>query len=435
MTHARLIATVLVGLLSASTLADGKAFKFTDFSGLFPLQQHEQVAALHLHDGVQRMLIAIRVDLEADEQALWVFPVRGAPADVKVDLVDRFPRFRGKDRRGVVREDLRNLFSLVAATQIYSACLPLPMMMLSRGLAPGIYGSFEKWGIRVVTLAPQSVDEATTILAAEHPAVTSEALAPFAPYCDNQHTLVVAWIESEESLLEKFPEYENRTGFTPGRQRAPTLFVQFPTDTLFYPMKPTASYDDLEMGMRLFILGHVAPQTDPALARILTTRHFQQDRFDDAVPVEFLTGMPREQIPYTSVWAHTAARNFVDDITFVPTTVPGLAYAKGLAPWLAWPQVLAVWLAVCVLFSYLSGGVAGVLVYRRWHRPGVLGLFSILTLATLIIAVRYRNPVTLRPYGRDEPKPRGRRWYVALFSVTFLTLSLVGHQAITAPLR
>lgn len=432
--RAPLCVPIVAAILPAAVLADGKAFLY-DRSGIRPLDQNEQIAAIHHRDGVQRMLIAINVDLEDSEDGLWIFPVCGTPDETKLDLVDQFPDFRGTDVRKRAGQDIRMLMALVRATQLYP-CPPdlLPSLARHRGLNDAVHTSVEKWGIRAVTVSPLSAAELAAFLRAERPGVKAEDLAGFEPYFCDEYVLVVAWLASRERFEEEFPDFEADPYRAPGG-RWPCLLVEFPTDQAFYPMRPTATYGDLEMRVRLYVLGYVEPQTDPAFARILDVDHYEQRWLSQKLPVEFLAGLPRERIPYTRVTTWTVARNFIDDLRFAPVDLPGLAYAEHVRSLTTPALQAASWFVVVGVLAYLSGGVAGLLVFRRWGRPALLGLWNWLTLLGLGLALHRTKVESLT--GRTEPPRPGRSKvaFLLVFTVLFVVGSVGLQVMLTRPLH
>lgn len=411
--------------------ADGKAFGYRDFTTLQPVTQHEQVAAIHLHDGIQRMLIAVNVDLEEDQHGLWIFPVPGRPETTQVDLVTEFPVLRGRDPFGAAREGLSNLGLATRASQVYTVLCCLPGLSMTRGGIAQEHVTIEKWGLRAATVSADSVDALATYVQQQHPAVTPADLASFEPYCNADYVLVVAWVTSHAKLREEFGAAAAESG--PGHW--PTLFVQFPTAEAFYPMRPTGSYGDAPMRVRLYITGFVRPQTAPAFEQLLDIGHFVASELSDKLPVEFLEGLPREHIHYTRVEAHTFARDFVDDLRFVPTRLPGLTYAEFIERATTLPWVSVSWLLVMAVLSYVSAGSAGLVVWRSWHRPALLGLTNCATLIVLLAFVQYAKVEWLTHGRTPHIMKRPREVFVLVFSLLFVVATYGLEMLLSWPLR
>ncbi len=426
----------LAAVLSVqSAFGDGKAFRIGDVSGLAPLQQNEQLAAINLHNGTQRMLIAINVDLADDESGLWIFPVPGDPNAVHVDLVDRFPSFRGLDPRELANAGLDALIRTVRITQIYPALAYLPSLG-GRYLGAGApHMQIEKWGLRAAVVEAATADELLDFLQQGQPGAKLEDLAGFEPYFDGGHAFVVTWLASKTDFLAEFPDYEKRREFEHVQGRWPTLLVQFPTAEAFYPMRPTASYGDAEFSVRIYVMGYSELVTSPAMERIVDVKYFEQGRLDDDLPVEFLEGTPREAIPYTLVRMDTLARNFVDDLCFRPSLPEWLQYAQFVRSVTKPPMAALSWLVVTLVLSFISAGLAGVLVFRRWSQPALLGLFNCLTFLALLL-VLLRTDVSSRWHpANGGSKGHRRGMFAVAFTVFFITGTVVIDILLRLPLR
>lgn len=425
------IATLVLVVGTPVSLADGKAFGYRDFTTLRPVAQHEQVAAIHLHNGIQRMLIAVNVDLEEDQHALWIFPVPGRPETTQVDLVTEFPVLRGRDPFGAAREGLSNLGLATRATQVYTVLCCMPNLFTGRGGIVQEHVTVEKWGLRAATVSADSVDALAAYVQQHHPAATPADLAPFEPYCNADYVLVVAWVTSHAKLREEFGAAAAESG--PGHW--PTLFVQFPTAEAFYPMRPTGSYGDVPMRVRLYITGFVRPQTAAAFEQLLDTGHFVASELSDKLPVEFREGLPRERILYTRVEAYTYARDFVDDLRFVPTRLPGLTYAELIERATTLPWVSVSWLLVMAALSYVSAGIAGLVVWRAWHRPALLGLTNCATLLVLLAFVQYAKVEWLTRGRTPRFTKRPREMFALAFSLLFVVATYGLEMLLSWPLR
>jgi hypothetical protein len=90
---------VAIGFTAGNTFADGIAFKAVDKSSYSKLKPNEQRAVIHHEKNRQSMQIALQVSLKKPEKALWIFPVRGRPDEIELELRRRFKRISGKKSR------------------------------------------------------------------------------------------------------------------------------------------------------------------------------------------------------------------------------------------------------------------------------------------------------------------------------------------------
>ncbi len=138
MTPLRTLTVVLLCLLPAVGQAAGAVWKVADD---WPRLEQKIQAALIAHaEGRQRMVLAVRLEMLAADQGLWLVPVRGAPAEVRLALAPGLPWFIGgtahPDR--TAREDVANIAGLAAL----AAAPGSPLSLGLAGMAiPGLLRS------------------------------------------------------------------------------------------------------------------------------------------------------------------------------------------------------------------------------------------------------------------------------------------------------
>jgi hypothetical protein len=280
----------------------------------------------------------------------------------------------------------------------------------------------EKWGLRASVVSVDSRDELVAYVRNEHPGVNRDALAPFDPYCNADYVFVVTWLKSREELVAEFPEVK-RIDQRVAEGRWPCLYVEFATQQAFYPMRPTASYGDTEMELRLYVIGSVELQTAPAFQRELRSDYFEQPKFDEGLPAEFLAGLPETRIPYTRIKTYTSASNFVDDLHFVPKPL-NLTYPR-IITWLTQPAaIVPTGLVLMLLVSYPCGGLAGLIVFHRWRRPALLGLFNCFTILGVGLALHRTKYETLSSLPLEPKNDHPKMAYLLVFSLLFTATTL-----------
>jgi hypothetical protein len=412
-------------------MADGIAFKGLDLQSLLPAAENEQIAAISHRDGVERMIIAVDFDAEADERAVWVFPVPGAPDAVHVEIQDTFPRLFGFDPRTRAGVRIEHLMLGLRAWQIY------PLLLEGLFLLPhlggvgdvAVFESTEKWGIRIETVRSGSLTALADYLRSEDTHLAEEQLATLEPYLAGDHTLVVAWIASVAELRAEFPKYDARRSHLSGR--SPCLYVEFPTERAFYPLRPTSAYGDLEIPLRVYVLGFVDCQTAAAVvADELRPHHYLASGHPDAEEMSFFTGLAAGEFDYTVFRGSVRARDFIDDIWFAPAWPVGMRYADALLSVGFAGGFLPVLAALLVAVSYVSGGLAGLVTIRKWSIPAKVGCWNVLTLVGLHVTLRYRS-LTGEPGGTQR---RLRGQYVLAFTAIFVLLSFVLQVLVQLPL-
>jgi len=425
---------VLAIVLCPVALADGKVWKGgPDYSTLAPLEMNEQRAAIAHADGVQKMIIAVNIDLEDADSALWMFPVPGSGETTELDVVDTFPDLGGDDVLLTAEERVDELFMIARATQIYPLFLELVSMggkarntMASVG-GVMVHEQLERWGIHAETVSVDSLEALEAYVAEKKAPLPREELEAFAPYLSGEHVLVLVWIADQEEVRRQFPEYARRERGMVRRQ--PCVYVEFPTERAFFPLKPTAAYGAAHIPVQLYVLGFVEPETAPSLERRLSvSHHVDRDAFASGLGV-LTGGRVGGRVSYTSVRIDTPARDFTDDLWLVPARSFRLAYASAIES-LGTPAVGLIVVMICVaLLSYVSGGIAGCILHRRWGPYAWLGLWNLLSVVGVVLAIHYCRTNKVEKYSEAGPK------YVGVFSLTYLVLAVALEVLAVLPLR
>ncbi len=430
-------ALAAVSALLPPSLADGFALKGIDGSRWRPLAENEQVAAIHHRNGVQRMALAVQLELEAaEDRGLWIVPVRGEPSRVRVDLIDEMPRFVGRDPRVQAKNRLDAVFAALRATQIYPMLVEVLFGPTLYGSAAGvsIRGEVEKWGLRSELLDAESIEALAAHLGEQGVQVEPEALATLAPYMGDGHALIATWIASRESLLAEFPDLKEERARP--QSRRPALYVEFPTPEPFFPLQPTRGYGDEHVPLRLYVLGWVEPDQMPVPRGEYQIGHYEMDG-PARTPGEFWAGLPAgEPVAYTAMRLDVAAREFTRDLTLRGVEPAGMRYAGAVSRMLGWPA-LGVGLCMLVLLSVAAGALAG------WWSGGRglagfgarLGVLNLITLLGMGLVFRSRERLLrVLPTLTDEQAERLRRRYLLRFTLAFVGLTIAGQALLSLPL-
>jgi hypothetical protein len=410
------------------------AFKSRDRSSFQPIPEDGQEAVIINRDGIQTMRIAVKLNLDASERAVWIFPIPASPGEGKVDISDNFPQLRGRDPRQSVKQSITDLTLISACTQIYPI-LPAALFMpsLLRGRERGsIEQSLDKWGMHCEVVRVESIEGLRALLKKADTNIVTEQIKSFEPYCSKDWALVLAWVTSETELLRQFPDYKEKQYLSYGR--VPCVDVRFPAARPFYPMRPTGGYGSKAVYVRLYIMDYMQIAPECRIASLADIRHFKQSAADlkESAP-ELLKFFSPEtaEIPYTRVTFNAEASKYVDDLWFEPTQPKGMKYAEVIEAFLfsPWLEALALLLNIGVL-SYLSAGLAGLIVVGKWRGYAQLGLWNFLSLYGMYIIVRNLQDERGEKL-RGEIKPilgtditTYRRGFLFAFSVFFMVMTI-----------
>ena len=431
-----LIAVVLLGVCVPS-FGDGKAFSGRDFSFLRPVMEREQRAVISHCNGVEKMLIAVSLELADEDNALWIFPVPGTPERVKLDVVDSFPQFRGRDPRPKARGIVTNVMSIALATQIYT----VPFIMtphLGRVAdvdllkSVSIHKEVEKWGIHTEAITAESIEGLESYLKAKDVGIDRNELKAFEDYLSKKYVLVIAWISSREMLLEKFPEYGTDKRIS--QERWPCLYVEFDTERAFYPLRPTGTYGAEVIPIFLRVIGYVRLEADSAFAEKFRVRHYKQETLPKGTPSQLANDMSATDLCYTSIEFRDLAEILTEDLWLTPIEVKGIEYAETVISVMGNRYIYFIF-TICFILavSYVSAGLAGLVLFRKWSGYAQLGLWNVLTIYAFYIATRdVKGAVGDRL--RDPKKEIGLRTFIIVFSFFYMVFTIILGSILSTPL-
>lgn len=375
----RVFATLAILSISVSAFADGKAFLSNDQQTYVPTSEHEQRATIAYKNGIEHLILAITLDLKDDEHGVWIFPVLGDANQIKLSLIDKYPQFTGHDLREKVAEKFNTLNLAITATQIWPI-LAGSFTMAGTSLV-GTGSEAEAWGIHAEAVSADSLEELRVYLAGKGTNISINELDAFKNYLNRKHTLIVAWINSKESVQKEFAKFI-KTGNR--KERCPCIYVKFPTEKPFFPLIPTSTYGNEAIGIFVTVIGHWKSTKD-----VLYTSYYEQKTLDPNLPPDFVDAIGHSGVPYTvfGSWNITAEK-LNADLWLEPAEVKGWVYAKfwdGLPFWI-WPAIAVVLL---VTLSYVCGGLMGIWVLKSWKDGAKLGLWNLLSIAAFTFAIKY----------------------------------------------
>lgn len=417
---------ILVSGIVGTAFGDGVAFSGRDYSSMRPIKQGEQRAVIIHRNGVEKMLIAVSLELEDEDKGIWIFPVPGNPNTIKLDVLDSFPIFKGVEPWREAENLFGNVAGFVLATQIY----PLPIVVMGELSFKGSSGAIdiiniikhcevEKWGIHAEAISVSSIWDLPGYLKEKGVGIETEDLIAFEGYLSDKYVLILAWISSRQELLKEFKEYGKKYP-KQTKERWPCLYVEFATDKAFYPMRPTRSYGNEFIKIDLTILDYVQiDETHPPRH----TKYYRQRKAVENVPSKMAQDLSSANMRYTKVSFYDAAENLSEDLWFIPGVPKEVKNAELITAILGNPFVFCV-VAVCpiLIFSWISGGLTGLVLFQRWKGYAHLGLWNILTIVGLCIASYKVKGIVGERFSQTDRFP-GRWTFNVLFSIFYLVIA------------
>ncbi len=420
-----LLMIIAVALLPPQkALADGVVFG----ESFLPLRENEQRAAIAFHDNVQKMVLAINYHADEPEKSLWIFPV-AAPADaVKVDLVDAFPLLGVFPMQYKAYRAVWIYGMMVRANQIYTVLESF--MVPNFGEFGGVnrYEEVEKHGIRAEVVAAESQQALARYLKAQWPHVDGADLSVFQPYFSEQYALVIAHIESASSLQKKIISKSREV------PRHPCLYVEFPTDRIYYPLRPTAIYankpDFGHIPIQLYISGYVKPASNPYDEYMQLFHCYTQDTREGIwgygkagpIPELFQAGLDDSGwLRFTYMRMNPRPSRLTEDLWFEPYHTKRLSYCERIIRLQESYLVKLIFVFTILLLSFIAGGIAGYLLTGEFLIYGLIGTLNLLTLLALALWAflgRRKNRAAKQLEGK-------RKAFIILFTLIYMGLSIV----------
>ncbi len=420
---------LFLSVFSGTCLADGKAFSGIDYGNMLPVVEQEQRALILHKDGIEGMLISICLALTEEENAFWIFPLPVRPDEIKIDITENYPQIIGRRPESELREYASSLLYIGFISQLYTACLCVPTLG-----ATGVDVQYEidKWGIHAEVLSAESTKSLVEYLRSKGTGIQIEEFDSFQDYFGDQYAFVLESIASAKEVLRQFPKYESGSVY-----RKPALYVEFPPEKLYYPLKPTSGYEEEEVPINLMVQGYASPVNLEAFKEGWTTHYYWQRNRPDDIPEILQKYFESETFRYTRFSFDREALNLTEDLWLNIVDPPfGMQYAETVVSFVSlWKGIVGIVLIILFFLSisYISAGLTGLLFFRRWNPYALLGLGNVLTIFGVYLLIREGKGVLKTDLQGAQFSARLK--YVFAFSLIFLFLSVIIYHVICLPTR
>lgn len=396
MAHKGLIPALLFLLLPFAIFADG-CLHIYDSETWHLSPEEMQYCFINHREGYQTMLLTIQLEGNLEgEQGVWIFPVPAAPEKSTIGRVRHFPRLRGYDVVEQARTAIDDSFDLVRLTQLY----PL-LFYFNKGKSAGgdltdregvtVYQSIEDSGMTTELISVSDPAALNRYVADKGLHLPDKSMAVLEEYIGKDYAFVITWI-SDLSRFGKENKHSRKNGTLPG------VLIRFPSERIFFPLRPTSVYGSLKVPAMIYVLGHVTPELYTGIAEsseILygRTREFLAaeelapllDGFELTptryqTPAGEETGYDLPSTPYTRLTLYPESRNLTADLWMDHTVPKQVTRAEALER-----LSLPIALGTLVLCSCLASLLSGLIFFRKSGlSPGRLLLLGLANLLTLI---------------------------------------------------
>jgi len=437
-----MLAIALLLLVPSSVRADGFAI-YTDRSSFALHSEETQVAAINYENGREKLLLAVKLRELEDSSVVWIIPVPANASDVKINILKEFPRFYGSDillLAGEARKDAvaiaSHSFIFTSISQIYT--FPLLFYWVG-GLTATFAGDggvevhthIEKEGIVSEVVTAEHANALHDYLEGKNITIPTGSISVIDDYIGKTYSFVVSWVRSIEE------------------GKMPAIFVDFPTDEIYYPLKPTSVYGDARIPVLIYVVGYAELNTY-ATESFTECRYFTGGVYGESLR-EFLSvakpssGATTREIAYVKYtrimigsetgfsWTTYSSldtppsASFLDDLWIEKLDRPPAHVEKALLTLrrigFIRGNILFLMIGWLIVASFLAGGLTSYLVFRDFKKFALIGLANCFTIGGIIIAT----------FVFDELKEKRVR-FIGFFSWIFLLIDLLIIPAIVAVL-
>ena len=453
------LAPVWLLLISSLLLADGGIW-VPDHNIWQPHPENQQLAAIHWEDGTQNMILSVDIDRqEPAEKAIWIFPVPASHEKIRIDVSEGFPTFSGQE----IDSELGSSTALSAFASVgwatFPAGIPL-LLLLAMGSPIGSVGGMEGAPRAMAAGLPEGVilreriirmGLTTDLISAYNSAgleqyfterggtVSSESKEVLNYYVGRQYSFVVSYISNlsafdaetrelppvqpvvEEGVVSSsYPYYPRYRPYTPV-----AVFVKFPTDKIYFPLKPTSIYGKTEVPATIYVTSHVSPEVYSGISSQTKVEYQVNGRvienylsYDETSAL--LNGRESTGLKLTQIKITGPSSNFQEDLWMGPSAPADVQFKDGwLANWL--PITVLLFALVAALSSVIAGRVTLQGTGLSNKKLALFGLGSVLTMPGFAILAWF---LLKSPGKKGLPQGwSGKKFgYFLLFYVVFIVL-------------
>ncbi len=418
--------------------ADGGIVIYDSDMELWELQDmNRQLCVINYENGVENMILSIDVSDLHGEKAVWIFPVPAKPEKITIGIIKGFPRLWGYEVKRKADETISSVFNIMRLSQVYT--LPIWFFYASSGkLGAAIEGidegitiheHIEKMGITTELVTAEDENAFYNYLSSKNLHLPSHLKSILEDYIGKEYSFVVSWI----SDVEKFKQ-ESAISYRHGKIiNVIGVSISFPTDEIYFPLKPTSVYGNQKIPILIYVMDHVTPNLYPEIKNYVQVNYFVQKHYYVPSPLlSFFNGKSRiENLKYTKIKIDAPSKYLIKDLWIKDSAPLDIVLSDFINEYaILWGVIFF------TLSSCLASMFAGMLVFRK-DRPSkkkfaLFGLWNFLTLIGFVAASMSLRTKKLKPESEQELKSQGlviwdsrKVLFIFLFTIFFLVITFV----------
>lgn len=415
---------IFSSLFATCVFADGMVYYPKPGYPHWQLQaEDQQLAAINYEDGFENLMITVDVSDFQGLEGVWLFPVPSDPDDTVIDIVDSFPRFYGYDVEQKMASSISDTFDVMRLSQIYT--LPFYMMSGYRTFGASgrvlesaqkttaadygvtVHEHIEEMGLTTELITARRAEGFYNYLTDKGLELPDDAIDILDEYIGEDYTFVVSWISDSS-------QYKTEVGVGYGYMGAVStlgIHVTFPTDKIYFPLKPTSVYGSEEIPIKLYVVGHVTPELYTKVEKSTKVNYYYQSNY--YVPAEqkaFFNNEDRvENLEYTVIDLKVPSKYLIDDMWVDDSAPFNIKMANFIN------NQKYIWgILVFVILSCLASLASGILTFRDsvpdkrgFALFGLANLLSIIGFAIGAYLMKIDEKYSKYRYKVKEQKPVG----------------------------
>lgn len=382
--------------------ADGMMYVEDDYYWKLQSEQ-QQVASIQYENGIENLLIAIDPGEDLlGTKGIWIFPVPAAPDTITIDVIKGYPYFNGDN----IEDSYTNTIYLTSAVMIGYTTFPISLiagapffviffLFQTNDLAGGVssthgisvYDSVEKMGMTSELITATDSAAVSHYFGEKGFTVPEPAQSSLDEYIGQDYSFVVVYISNTTAYnLEK----SGPRGYDGYRsQNMIGSYVEFPTDRMYFPLKPTRVYGDRQIPVLLHVIGHVTPEIYDDIRPGTSVAYYTQEHYQTEEGLEqFFNGRQSiTDLDYTRITIETPSNDFSDDLWIDDEEPVGLTCKKIYINYF-----VAFGILLYILFSMAGSLLAGMIFLREKPIPKrkllMHGLWNCLTLIGFVYGTK-----------------------------------------------
>ncbi|HRZ85494.1 MAG TPA: hypothetical protein P5277_01815 [Candidatus Paceibacterota bacterium] len=440
----------LISISATSVFADGMIHVYDkDMWGLFTEEQ--QFCAINYKDGIQNMILTVDTGEELrGEKAVWIFPVPAKPEKTVINIIKGFPSLNGYDVEEQVDRTISNAFTAMRLTQTYTIPWILFGSFGSIGMGTSnketlgmqgvtVYESIEKLGLTTELISATNGDSLTNYLTNKGLILETSSKAILEEYIGQEYSFVVSWI----SDVEKFKQEQgNQTNLYMGMRRGNSIgvFITFPTDRLYFPLKPTSVYGSERVPAVIYVMDYVEPNLYNEIKADSQVNYFFKEYYS---PSEELRDFFNNQeiindLKYTKIKINPPSKYLTQDLWMDISTPAKIQMADTINRYWFYPALVIFLIASC-----LASLISGLIIFRKdspsLFKFSLMGFWNLLsfvgfTIASYVMKIDKRfteaKQNTQEDVGMKKVIGRTLLWglVIPIIFFTFMFRDMLGHS-------